>query len=129
MLSHAKLRKSYWAEYTIVYLINKSPSVPLKGDVPQRVWIGREISYQHLRVFGCLVYTHVAKDQRSKLDNKSKPCISMGYSEDEFGYRLWDLVDKKVVRSRDIFFMEEKTIEDRKQQESNLFPNQLPLLF
>ena len=47
-----------------------------------------------------------------KLDNKSKPCIFMGYSEDEFGYRLWDLVDKKVVRSRDIVFMEDKTIED-----------------
>ena len=60
----------------------------------------------------------VAKDQRSKLDSKSKPCIFMGYSEDEFGYRLWDLVDKKVVRSRDIVFMEDKTIEDWKQQES-----------
>ena len=55
---------------------------------------------------------HVAKDQRSKLDNKSKPCIFMGYSEDEFGYILWDLIDKKVVRSRDIVFMENKTIED-----------------
>ena len=39
MLSHAKLPKSYWAEamLTIVYLINKSPLVPLKGDVPQ--WV------------------------------------------------------------------------------------------
>ena len=36
----------------------------------------------------------------------------MGYSEDEFGYRLWDLIDKKVIRSRDIAFMEEKTIVD-----------------
>ena len=112
MLSHAKLRKSYWAEYTIVYLINKSPSVPLKGDVPQRVWIGREISYQHLRVFGCLVYMHVAKNKRSKLDNKLKPCIFMGYLEDEFSYRLWDLVDKKVVRNWDIVFLEDKAIED-----------------
>ena len=61
---------------------------------------------------------HVAKDQRSKLDSKSKPCIFMGYSEDEFGYRLWDLVDKKVVRSRDVVFLEDKTIEDWKQQKS-----------
>ena len=50
------------------------------------------------------------------MDNKSKPCIFLGYSEDEFGYRLWDLLDKKVVRSRDIVFMEENTIEDWKQQ-------------
>ena len=90
MLSHAKLPKSYWAEamYTVVYLINRSPSVPLKGDVPQRVWTGKDVSYQHLRVFRCLAYMHVPKDHRSKLDNKSKACIFMGYSEDEFGYML-----------------------------------------
>ena len=58
------------------------------------------------------MYMHVAKDQRMKLDNRSKPCIFMGYSREEFGYRLWDLVDKKVVRSWDIVFMEDKTIED-----------------
>ena len=61
---------------------------------------------------------HVAKDQRSKLDNKSKPCIFLGYSEDEFGYRLWDLLDKKVVQSRAIVFMEDKMIEDWKQQKT-----------
>ena len=102
--------------YTVAYLINRFPSVPLKGDVPQRVWTGKGISYQHLKVFGCLANIHVAKDQRLKLDNKSKPCIFMGYSEDEFGYRLWDLVDKKVVSFWDVFFLEDKTIEDRKQQ-------------
>ena len=62
MLSHAKLPKSYWvkAMYMAVYLINRSPSVPLKGDVPQRVWTGKDISYQHLKVFGCLTYMHVS---------------------------------------------------------------------
>ena len=117
MLSHAKLPKSYWAEamLTAVYLINRSPSVPLDGDVPQRAWTGKEVSYKHLRVFGCLAYVHIARDQRSKLDSKTKPCIFLGYSEDEFGYRLWDLKDKKVVRSRDVVFMEDKTIEDWKQ--------------
>ena len=61
--------------YTYFYLINKFPSVPFKGDVRQRVWKGKEVFYQHLRVFGFLVYMHVTKDQRLKLDSKSKPCI------------------------------------------------------
>ena len=69
---------------------------------------------------------HVAKDQRSKLNSKSKPCIFMGYSEDEFGYRLWDLVDKKVVRSWDIVLMEDKTIKDGKQQKSKLASQPIP---
>ena len=30
--------------------------------------------------------------------------------DDEFGYQLWDLAKKWVIRSRDIVFMEEKTI-------------------
>ena len=52
MLSHAKLLRLYGAEamLTIVYLINMSPFVPLKGDVPQCVWIGKDMSYQHLKV-------------------------------------------------------------------------------
>ena len=104
--------------YKVVYLINRSPSVPLKGHVPQRLWTGKDLSYKHLKVFDCLAYMHVAKDQRSTLDNKSKPCIFLGYSEDEFGYRMWDLLDKKVMRSRGIVFLEDKTIKDWKQQKS-----------
>ena len=36
MMLHAILAKMYWNEtmYTTIYLINRSPSIPLKGDVP-----------------------------------------------------------------------------------------------
>ena len=64
---------------------------------------------------------YVAKDQRSKLNIKSKSYIFLGYSEKEFVYRMWDILYKKVVRSRDIIFMEDKTIEDWKQLKSELF--------
>ena len=95
----------------VVYLINRFPSVPLKGDASQRAWTIKNVSYQHSNVFGCLAYMHVPRDHGSKLDNKSKPCIFLGYSEDEFGYKMWDLLDKKVVGSRNIVFLEDKTIE------------------
>ena len=78
------------------------------GDTLQKVWTGKEVSYRHLKVFGCLAHIHVAKDQRGKLDPKSRPCIFLGYGDDEFGYRVWDPVDKKVFRSRDNIFMEDK---------------------
>ena len=35
-------------------------------------------------VYMCL---HVPKDERCMLDVKSKACISIGYGQDEFGYR------------------------------------------
>ena len=43
MLSHSKLLKSFWGEAmrTSIDLINLSPSVPLKGDVLERVWKGK----------------------------------------------------------------------------------------
>lgn len=31
----------------------------------------------------------------------------MGYANEEFGYRLWDLVEKKIIRSRDAVFFED----------------------
>ena len=55
---------------------------------------------------------HVLKDERSKLDEKSRQCIFIGYGENKFGYRFYDPVEKKLVTSRDVKFMEDQTIED-----------------
>jgi len=55
---------------------------------------------------------HVPKDERSKLDAKSRQCIFISYSENEFGYRFYDPAKKKLFRSRDVKFMEDQTIED-----------------
>ena len=93
-----------------VYVINISPSIPLDGDIPQRVWTGKDVFYQYLRVFSCLAYVHVAKNKRRKPYPKTRPSIFFGYGDDEFGYRLWNLAEKKVIRSKDIVFMEEKII-------------------
>mgnify|MGYP007076058389 CR=1 FL=1 len=97
---------------TVVYVINRSPSVPLDDDIPQRVWSRKEVSYKHLRVFGYPPYVHIAKDQRGKLDPNHQSCLFLRYGDDEFGYQLWDLIDKKVIRSRHNVFMEEKMIGD-----------------
>ena len=112
MLRMANLPKSFWGEAvcTAVYLINRLPSVPLDFDIPEKVWKGRDISYSHLRVFGCKAFMHIQKEQRTKLDDKSMPCIFVGYGDEEFGYRLWDPIKKKVVRSRDVVFHENEIV-------------------
>ncbi|KAI4357804.1 hypothetical protein L6164_001728 [Bauhinia variegata] len=114
MLSHAKLPKAFWGEAmrTAVDLINLSPSIPLSGDIPERVWKGKDVSYKHLRVFGCRAFVHIPRDERFKLDGKSKQCIFLSYGNEEFGYKLWDPINKKIVRSRDVIFFEDQTIED-----------------
>ena len=62
---------------------------------------------------------HVLKGQRSKLDDKATPCIFIGYGDEEFNYRLWDLEKQKIVRSRDVMFHEHKTIEDMENNVSS----------
>ena len=68
MLSHSKLPKSFWGEAmrTSIDLINLSLSAPLKGDVPERVCTGKNVSYDHLRVFSCREFVHSPKDESLK---------------------------------------------------------------
>ena len=101
--------------WTTVDLINLSPSYPLEGDIPKRVWTGKFVFFEHLRVFGCKTFFHVPRDERSKLDSKTKQCIFLGYSNEEFGYRLWDPTTKKIIRNRDVILFEDQTIEDLDQ--------------
>jgi hypothetical protein len=74
LLSSSKLPKHYWGEALLaaVYLINISPSYPLQGDVPNKVFYGKKVSYDHLKVFGCKAFVHIPQDERSKLDSKTR---------------------------------------------------------
>ena len=129
MLSYSKLPKSFWGEAmrTSIDLINLSPSIPLKGDVPERVWTRKDVSYDNLRVFGCKAFVHIPKDERSKLDVKAKPCIFLGYGHEEFEYRLWDPLSRKIVRSRDVVFLEDQLVDDGDKGEKASYSVEIPI--
>ena len=82
---------------TVCYLVNRSPSVLLRFDIPEKVWTGKEMSYNHLKVFGCKALIHVPKEQKMKLDDKVIPCIFIGYGDEEFDYKFWYLEARKVI--------------------------------
>ena len=67
----------------MVNLISFSPLNPLLGDVPERVLTGNDVTYDHFRVFGCLTFVHIPKDERSKFDDKAKQCVFIIYGHDE----------------------------------------------
>jgi len=62
-----------------VHVINLSPVVVLNSEVLSKIWFGKNVKYDHLRVFGCKAFVHVPKDERSKLDVKSRQCIFISY--------------------------------------------------
>ena len=47
MRLHAGLPKTFWADAvnTVVYLINRSPSAPLDGGLPEETWTGKEVNF------------------------------------------------------------------------------------
>ena len=50
--------------------------------------MGKDVSYSHLRVFGCKTFVYVPKEQRSKLDDKVVPHVFVRYGDEEFGFKL-----------------------------------------
>ena len=108
MLADARLPHRFWAEAlsTAVYLRNRSPTKAVKGMTPFEAWTREKPNVEHLRVFGCAAYAHVAKDEQKKLDRKSRKCILLGYGTETKGYRLYDLERAKVFYSRDVVFSE-----------------------
>jgi len=112
MLSGARLGQEFWVEVveTSCYLVNRSPLSLLEDKTQQEVWTGKKPSLSHLRVFGCDACVHVAKDKRTKLDNKFEKCIFIGYKEGLKGYKLWNLVTRKVFYSQDVVFREVKDV-------------------
>ena len=108
MISNANLQKELWAEVvsTTFYLVNRSPSVAINCKIPEEVWLGQSCDYSHLKIFGCDAYALIPRNQRSKLDPKSKCCVFVGYDYSVKGDRLWDPSSQKIVISRDVTFDE-----------------------
>ncbi|KAG6395499.1 hypothetical protein SASPL_146144 [Salvia splendens] len=74
---------------------------------PQEAWSGRKPGIAHLRVFGSKTYAHVPNQTRSKLNDKSKPFIFIGYNSNTKGYKLYDPTSQKTMIIRDVEFDEE----------------------
>ena len=108
MLLDAKPPKKFWAESisTAVYLRNRCPTKTVKGKTPYEALYGKKPNVNHLRVLVCDVYTHIPKDERSKLDSKARKCVLLGYGETTKGYRLYDPSKDRVIHSRDVKFNE-----------------------
>ena len=83
MLAGSSLPHKLWAETlnTAVYLRNRSPTKALEGMTQFECFYGKRPNVGHLRVFGCVCYAHIAKDERKKLDVVARRCLLWYRSE------------------------------------------------
>jgi hypothetical protein len=78
----------------------------LDGGILDEEWTGKKVNYSFLKTFDCEEFVHIDKENRTKFEVKSKKCTFIGYGVNDFGYRLWDYENKKIIRSRDVIFNE-----------------------
>jgi hypothetical protein len=83
LLKTKKMPKEFWAETVdcAIYLSNRCPTKNLNDMTPQEAWSGRKPNVSHLKVFGSISYVDVDDQVGTKLDDKSKKIIFMGYDK------------------------------------------------
>lgn len=77
--------------YTVVRLINELPTKVLSDVSPFEMLYKKSPNYGSLRVFGCLCYPLLTRNNRNKLAFHSTHCTFIGgHSDQHQGYRCMD---------------------------------------
>lgn len=109
MLIQAGLPPKFWAEavMTSTYIRNRCPSRALNGNLPYTAWTKRKPTASHLQPFGKVTHVLNKSGKRGKFNQKTIRCIFIGYSPTSKANRLWDPESQKVIKNRDISFLDE----------------------
>lgn len=109
MLLQSRLPPTFWAEavMTAYYMQNRCPIRALKGSVPYTAWTTKIPTAAHFKTFGVVAHMLEKGKNLGKFDSKTRRCIFIGYSLESKAYRLWDPVAKKVLKSRDVKFLQD----------------------
>lgn len=90
LLLNSELGKGFWSDAvrTAIFLLNRSPTSALNGEVPATLWYGVKPNLKKLKVFGCLAYLHLPKQLIvGKFDSRTVPCLGTSQTDTSFGVR------------------------------------------
>jgi hypothetical protein len=68
---------------------------------------GKKLEVGHFQIFGCLTYSHVPFEKRTKLEPTTERGIFVGYSETLKAFRIYIPFLRKTVLRRDVTFEED----------------------
>ena len=90
MLHNQDILIHLWEEATrtIVYVQNHTPHRVLENKTMEEDFSREKPKVSHLRIFGCLVYIHIPKEKRTKLNPFGRKGISVGYSDTSKAYQI-----------------------------------------
>lgn len=136
LIKQAELPMSYWAEAVVMsaYLLNRLPSKSVQGKTPYEAWHKCKPSVQHIRIFGSPAYAHLNKQQtqHSKLSDRARKLVFVGFTEGIKAYKLLDPQTKRVIYSRSVVFdenfsgtsFERRQVQDTFDDQLNHIPEQ-----
>jgi hypothetical protein len=80
-----------WVEacYTAFYLQNMSHHKAVGSMTPEEAFSGRKPQVGHFRIFGCITYSYVPSEKRTKLEPTTERGIFVGYSETSKAFRIY----------------------------------------
>lgn len=102
----------FWSDAvaTAVYLLNMMPSKVLDFKTPLQV-LSTHVSLPAVlmlppRIFGCVAFVHLHKNQRTKLDPCAVRCAFLGYGLHKKGYMCFDPTTNRTYITMDVTFLE-----------------------
>jgi hypothetical protein len=98
----------YWGEAVTmaVFLLNRAPTKCHDNKTLYEAWFGRKPAVGHLRTFGCLAYVKDVRPHITKLLDRGKPMVFLGYVDGSKAYKVFDPKSGRVHVSRDVVFDE-----------------------
>ena len=60
-------------------------------------------------MFEYVACTHIPKEKMMKLEMKNRYFIFLGYDEHSKGYKLYNVIKREMLLSRDVIFIEKTT--------------------
>ena len=104
----SKYKGVFWCE--VISTATKFDNImvrPERTTPPHTLFYGKDAKYtRSLRTFGemAVIDIHEGKKMRSKLDDRGKTCMSVGYADDHSKdvYRFLNIHTRRIIISRDV---------------------------
>lgn len=109
MLHNQDLPLFLWIEAcsTAIYLQNKSPHGVVGSRTPEEAFTGSRPDVGHFRMFGCLTFSHVPSEKRTKARTHRRKGDLCGLQRSK-AYWIYISSQQKIVLRRDVKFEEER---------------------
>ncbi|XP_037497305.1 uncharacterized protein LOC119371382 [Jatropha curcas] len=112
LLIESWVPKSFWPEAvaTATYILNRLPTKILDLQIPlqtlaQFTKVPPTLTLQP-RIFGCSVFVHIPKSERSKFDPCTEKCVFVGYRVNQKGYRCYNPKTSRMFTIMNCDFLE-----------------------